>query len=320
MSDLQARSAEFAMEEADGEFTALCGRAPVSALHGYAREVIAYTRGKGKLSCTSDGYEPCENGDEIAARFAYDPEADVENTPHSVFCAGGAGFIVPWQDVDEYKHIDADYVLAPEGQTVVPKPAVIAKKYRIDEDELEKIMLRLFGDGTPRKAAGKRVISAPKAEKPKKKAEKPLRHMIIVDGYNVIYAWESLKNTAAINLEDARRTLMDMLSNYVAFTKKEVVLVFDAYRVKDGRGSDFSQGGLRVVFTKQDETADAYIEKMMHDLGPDYSIRTVTGDRLVQFAALHSGVLRMTPKEFEAEVTRVGAEINDFLRKLEENR
>jgi hypothetical protein len=170
MSDLQARSAEFAMEEADGEFTALCGRAPVSALHGYAREVIAYTRGKGKLSCTSDGYEPCENGDEIAARFAYDPEADVENTPHSVFCAGGAGFIVPWQDVDEYKHIDADYVLAPEGQTVVPKPAVIAKKYRIDEDELEKIMLRLFGDGTPRKAAGKRVISAPKAEKPKKKA------------------------------------------------------------------------------------------------------------------------------------------------------
>ena len=109
-----------------------------------------------------------------------------------------------------------------------------------------------------------------------------------------------------------------MLSNYVAFTKTELVLVFDAYRVKDGRGSNFSHDGFRVVFTKQDETADAYIEKMMHDLGPDYSIRTVTGDRLVQFAAVHSGVLRMTPKEFEAEVTRVGAEINDFLRKLEE--
>ncbi|MBQ8402959.1 MAG: TetM/TetW/TetO/TetS family tetracycline resistance ribosomal protection protein [Clostridia bacterium] len=318
MADLQARSAEFAPEEADGEFITLCGRAPVSALRGYMKEVIAYTRGKGKLSCTSDGYEPCGNEAEVAAEFAYDPEADVENTPHSVFCAGGAGFIVPWQDVEEYKHLDANYALAPEGQTVMPKPAVIAKKYRIDEDELEKIMFRLFGDGSPRKAGGKRVVSAGKAEKPKKKAAKPLRHMIIVDGYNVIYAWESLKNIAAVNLDDARKTLMDILSNYVAFTKKELVLVFDAYRVKDGRGSDFSHDGFRVVFTKQEETADAYIEKMMHDLGPDYSIRTVTGDRLVQFAAVHSGVLRMTPKEFEAEVTRVGAEINDFLKKLEE--
>lgn len=320
MADLQARSAEFSLEEADGEFTTLCGRAPVAALRGYVREVIAYTRGKGKLSCTSDGYEPCENEAEVAAEFAYDPEADVENTPHSVFCAGGAGFIVPWQEVEEYKHLDANYVLAPEGQTVMPKPAVIAKKYRLGEDELEKIMFRLFGDGSPRKAGGKRVVSAEKAEKPKKKAAKPMRHMIIVDGYNVIYAWESLKAIAAENLEDARKTLMDILSNYVAFTKKELVLVFDAYRVKDGRGSDFSHDGFRVVFTKQDETADAYIEKMMHELGPDYSIRTVTGDRLVQFAAVHSGVLRMTPGEFEAEVTRVGTEINDFLKKLEENR
>ncbi len=318
MADLQARSAEFALEEADGEFTTLCGRAPVAALRGYTRDVIAYTRGKGKFSCTSDGYEPCENEAEVAAEFAYDPEADVENTPHSVFCAGGAGFIVPWQEVEEYKHLDANYVLAPEGQTVMPKPAVIAKKYRLGEDELEKIMFRLFGDGSPRKAGGTRVVSASKAEKPKKKAAKPLRHMVIVDGYNVIYAWESLKSIAAVSLEDARKTLMDILSNYVAFTKKELVLVFDAYRVKDGRGSDFSHDGFRVVFTKQDETADAYIERMMHDLGPDYSIRTVTGDRLVQFAAVHSGVLRMTPKEFEAEVTRVGAEINDFLKKLEE--
>lgn len=320
MADLQARSAEFSLEEADGEFTTLCGRAPVAALRGYVREVIAYTRGKGKLSCTSDGYEPCENEAEVAAEFAYDPEADVENTPHSVFCAGGAGFMVPWQEVEKYKHLDANYVLAPEGQTVMPKPAVIAKKYRLGEDELEKIMFRLFGDGSPRKAGGKRVVSAEKAEKPKKKAAKPMRHMIIVDGYNVIYAWESLKAIAAENLEDARKTLMDILSNYVAFTKKELVLVFDAYRVKDGRGSDFSHDGFRVVFTKQEETADAYIEKMMHELGPDYSIRTVTGDRLVQFAAVHSGVLRMTPGEFEAEVTRVGTEINDFLKKLEENR
>ncbi len=318
MADLQARAADFAMEEADGELATLCGRAPVAAMQGYTREVIAYTRGRGKLACTSDGYEPCENAAEVIEAAVYDPEADVENTPHSVFCSGGAGFIVPWQEVEEYKHLDASYALAPEGQTVVPRPAAVAKKYRLEEGELEKIMFRLFGDGTPRKAGSARMVSAAKAEKPKKKAAKPQRQMVIVDGYNVIYAWESLKELAAVNLDDARKTLMDILSNYVAFTKKELVLVFDAYRVKDGRGSDFSHDGFRVVFTKQEETADAFIEKMMHELGPDYSIRTVTGDRLVQFAAVHAGVLRMTPKEFEAEVTRVGAEINAFLRELAE--
>ncbi|MBQ9745503.1 MAG: NYN domain-containing protein, partial [Clostridia bacterium] len=123
---------------------------------------------------------------------------------------------------------------------------------------------------------------------------------------------------SAYSLEKARETLMDILSNYFSYTKTELTLFFDAYIFKDGEGSDFTHDGYRVVYTRQDQTADTFIEKMMHDLGPDYSIRTVTGDRLVQFAAVHSGVLRMTPKEFEAEVTRVGAEINDFLKKLEE--
>jgi predicted RNA-binding protein with PIN domain len=304
------------VEASDGEFTVIIGRAPVSELHGYTSEIISFTRGKGSISCTSDGYEPCHNAEQIISEFAYDPEADVENTPHSVFCAGGAGFVVPWNEVDEYKHLDASWALEGTAPKIIPKASGLAKKYRIDEDELNAIMLRIFGPEKPRKANEPKVISAGKPEKPKKKDAKPMRRMTIVDGYNVIFSWESLKAVSEVNLEDARKTLMDIMSNYVSFTKTELVIVFDAYLVKEGRGSDFERDGYRVVFTKEDQTADAYIEKMMHELGPDYSVRVVTGDRLVQNAAVHSGVLRMTTKEFEAEVTRIGKEIDDFVKKL----
>ena len=144
------------------------------------------------------------------------------------------------------------------------------------------------------------------------------RQMVIVDGYNVIWAWDSLRELAEFRLEKAREALMDLLSNYVAFTKTELTLVFDAYRVKDGVGSDFVHDGYRVVYTREDQTADAYIEQMMHELGPNYSIRMVSGDRLLQFSAVHSGILRVTAKEFEEEVRSVGNEITEFIRKLSE--
>ena len=143
--------------------------------------------------------------------------------------------------------------------------------------------------------------------------------MVIVDGYNLIYSWDDLKAIADYSLEKARETLMDILSNYVAYTKYELVLVFDAYLVKDGEGSDFTHDGYRVVYTRQDQTADAFIEKMMHTLGPDYSIRMVSGDKLLQFSAVHSGISRMTAKEFYDEVTTVGNQINDFIKKMTYN-
>ena len=142
--------------------------------------------------------------------------------------------------------------------------------------------------------------------------------MVIIDGYNLIYSWESLKKTAEFSLEKAREELMDILSSYVAYTKIELLLVFDAYLVKDGEGSEFTKDGYTVVFTKADQTADAYIEKVMHDLGPDYSIRMVTSDRLLQYSAVHSGIFRMTTQEFIDELTRVGNEITAFIRKLTE--
>ena len=319
MSDLQMRSAEFDVEASDETTTAIRGRAPVSELHGYTKELISYTRGQGRLSCTPDGYDLCHNPEQTAASFGYDPEADLDNTPHSVFCAHGAGFIVPWNEVDDYKHLDADAALPSSAESMLPKASRLAKQYSLSDEELEAIMLREFGPIKRRRYSEPKISSQQKNDRRvTKKNAIPHQRLVIVDGYNVIYAWDSLKEIAEFSLEKARQTLMDLLSNYVAFTKTQLTLVFDAYLVKDGVGSDFMHDGYRVVFTKQDQTADTFIEQMMHALGPNYSIQVVTGDRLLQLSAVHAGILRMTAKEFEDEIIAVSNEITDFVKKLAE--
>lgn len=319
MAELQARFAEFEILSNENDIAVLSGRGPVSELHGYARELTAYTAGKGRMSCVSDGYEPCHNADEIIAERGYDPEADLRNTPHSVFCAHGAGFTVPWNEVDAYKHLTVELDAEKKEEVIVPKASSLAKKYDLSDEELEAIMLRAFGPIKRRQYRDvKTVMNEERRKTPKKKATKPQHNIVIVDGYNVIFAWESLKSLAEKNLDDARESLMNLLANYVGFTKTELILVFDAYLVKEGQGSDFERDGYRVVYTKHEQTADAFIEKLMHELGPDYSARVVTADRLVQCSAVNSGILRMTPKEFADELTAVGNEINEFVRKYAE--
>ncbi len=326
MSDLQNRHADFTLEASTEETATLTGRGPVATLHGYIREVISYTRGQGRMTCISDGYEPCHNADEVVAAAGYDPEADTENTPHSVFCSHGAGVLVPWREVDAHKHLEPNIsrpvsnTPADAADTVIPRPSGLAKRYSLSDEELEAIMLREFGPIKRRKYTEPKRIAAVPAKAVKPKPPKPARRLVIVDGYNLIFAWETLKEVADYSLEKARETLMDILASYTAFTKTELWLVFDAYRVKDGVGSDFNRDGLRVVYTKQNQTADAYIEKAIHDMGPDYSIRVVTGDYLLQISAVTSGVSRMTTKEFAAEVTAVGSEITEFIRRLERMR
>ena len=320
MTDLQTKSATFEMESTDGDYTVISGRAPVSELHGYTRELISYTRGQGRLFCTADGYEPCHNAEQIVSETGYDPEADLENTPHSVFCAHGAGFVVPWKEVDSYKHLEAQIDAPSASDTILPKAAKIARKYQLSDEDLEAIMLREFGPIKRRRYTEPKIITADKPSKASKKKEaEPIRRLVIVDGYNLIYSWDALKEIADESLEKARETLMDILSSYVAYTKQELTLVFDAYLVKDGEGSDFMHDGYRVVYTKENQTADTYIEIMMHELGPNYHIKVVTGDRLLQFSAVHAGVSRITAKEFEAEVTAIGREITNFIQKLTQN-
>lgn len=318
MNDLQMRYAEFAIEENTEAFTVICGRAPVATLHDYVAEVISYTRGEGKLTCVSDGYDECHNEGEVIEKFGYDPEGDLRNPPHSVFCEGGAGYVVNWREVDAKKHIQIDISNTEGVQTVIPKVTTLVRKYSLSDEDLEALMLREFGPIRRKKYSEPKVISAGKVKTNKKVLVKQ-ESMVIVDGYNLIYAWDTLKDIADYSLEKSRETLMDILANYVGYTKEKLTLVFDAYLVPEGTGSDFERDGYRVVFTKENQTADAFIEKMMHELGPNYKIRVVTGDRLVQFAAVHSGISRMTTKEFSDELITVGNEITEFVKKLAEN-
>ena len=321
MSDLQARFAEFEPESSDTERTVICGRAPVATLHDYTREVISYTHGEGRLFCTSDGYEPCHDQEDVVAKAGYDPEGDLENPPHSVFCAHGAGFTVHWSEVDSYKHLEPNVKDVCAGERILPRASTLARKYNVSDEELEAIMLRTFGPIRRKQYGEPKITSVAKKEKSRR--SKPLssqRNMVIIDGYNLIYADDRLKETALFSLEKAREELMDLLSSYVAYTKTELVLVFDAYLVKEGEGAEYPHDGYRVVYTKANQTADAYIEKMMYELGPDYSIRMVTNDRLLQFSAVQSGITRMTAQEFLEELTRVGNEITEFVRKLSESK
>ncbi len=319
MSDLQVRFADFAIDKSDNDRTTICGRAPVASLFDYTKELNSYTRGAGRMFCTSDGYEPCHNQDEIVEKTGYDPEGDLANPPHSVFCSHGAGFTVHWSEVDNYKHIEVDLETASVSEAIIPKAATLTRKYNISDDELESIMLRLFGPIKRKQYSEPKIIGNSKKESTDKhKILYSHRNLVIIDGYNLIFADEKLKKAADISLGKARDDLMDMLSNYTGYTKAEILLVFDAYLVKDGAGSEFMNNGYKVVFTKENETADTYIEKIMHQLGPDYSIRIVTNDRLLQFSAVHSGISRITTKEFMEELTHIGNEINDFLRKFSE--
>ena len=319
MSDLQARSASFELEYSDTENTVINGTAPVATIHDYPREVISYTHGKGRLFCTSDGYEPCHDQENIVTRIGYDPEGDMDNPPHSVFCAHGAGFTVHWSEVDSYKHLEVDIKDSGDGMTIIPKASALARKYSISDEELDAIMLRTYGPIRRKKYSEPKSMSFGTKDKPRKsKIIRSQRNMVIIDGYNLIYSDDELKKTSEYSLEKARDDLMNILSSYVAFTKTELVLVFDAYLVKDGNGTEFMHDGYKVVFTKEDQTADTYIERIMHELGPDYSIRMVTDDRLLQFSAVHSGISRVTAKEFLEELTRIGNEITEFVRKLSE--
>jgi len=320
MSDLQARFANFEIESSGTQSSVICGKAPVATIHDYTREVISYTRGKGRLFCTSDGYEPCHDQEAIVSLVGYDPEADLDNPPHSVFCAHGAGFTVHWSEVDSYKHLEAIIDDDHEGAAIIPRASALARKYSMSDEELEAIMLRTYGPiRRKRYSEPKRMSFDNKKDKPRKsKIVRSQRNMVIVDGYNLIYSDDTLKSTAEFSLEKARDDLMNILSSYVGYTKCELVLVFDAYLVDDNKGTELSHDGYKVVYTKENETADTYIEKLMYELGPDYSIRMVTNDRLLQFSAVHSGVSRMTAKEFLEELTRIGNEISEYVRRLSE--
>ncbi len=311
ISDVRAMYGEFESPEDAGEMMLLCGSAPVATMRDYATTLAAYTGGRGRLSCRLEGYKPCHNTEEVVTQIGYEPESDLENSPDSVFCAHGAGFNVKWNEVREYMHIDTGFGKI-EAQAEV-RPRVNMRNLSIDDKELEAIMVREFGPIRRPQYSAAKSASSDSARKAAQTVQK--KEFLIVDGYNVIHSWDDLKEMAADSLDTARHRLMDILSNYRGFTGSELVLVFDAYKIHGNPGSKFDYHNVHVVYTADGETADAYIEKLSHDIGKNYSVRVITSDNLIRVSAMRSGVLRTSASEFENEVDWVYMQISDVLKK-----
>lgn len=308
ISDVRAMNGSFSSPEESDGMSRLEGKAPVSAMNGYAQELAAYTHGKGRLSLDAGGYFPCRNSAPIIEAAGYDPDTDVDNPSYSVFCAHGGGFDVPWDKVKDYMHLES--VLKSEK---APPPAV-HRCISIDERELEAIMEREFG---PIRRA---VYSAPTVNAaPQPVQTESRRQYIIVDGYNLIFANDELKHLAADRLDLARGRLADMLVSYCGYTKAELVLVFDGFRTPDNPGSRSEYHNIHVAYTATGETADAYIERIAAQIGRNFAVRVVTSDNLIRLSALRSGVLRTSSKEFSAELEQVLKSIDEILKQSNMN-
>ena len=333
MTDIQKMLGEFDPPKTEGEMTVLTGSAPVVTMREYQKEVISYTSGRGRLSCTLKGYYPCHNQEEVVEAVGYDPEADLENPTGSVFCAHGAGFVVNWDQVEEYMHVESSWN-APAGQETNPEKPVTAKnwkeeneKYLATEKELEEIFERTYG---PIRKPGEEPPVGRSVKGWKKSRRDPLegygksvsdykqkktpdgeKEYLLVDGYNIIFAWEDLKELAAVNIDGAREKLMDILCNYQGFKKSTLILVFDAYKVKGNPGSVETYHNIHVVYTKEAETADQYIEKTVHEIGRKYRVTVATSDQLEQVIILGQGGQRMSARELLEDVIEVSHQIRE---------
>ena len=309
INDIRIMDGKISSPESNGITAVINGRAPVSEMRSYAKDVMAYTKGKGKLSLFSDGYAPCHNAEKVIDAAKYNPESDIANTPDSVFCSHGAGINVKWYDVEKYMHVTSGMdVETGDKIPSMPNPKLLKRNLNIDDKELEAIMEREFGP-IKRRQYSEAVLDTPKTAH----AAERKKEYIIVDGYNLIFAWDGLAALAKDNFDAARHILTDILCNYRGYTKCELVLVFDGYKVKGNTGEKSDYNGIHLVYTKENETGDMYIEKLVEEVGKNYSVRVVTSDNLIQVSALRAGVLRMPAREFIKEIERVNDQIKEII-------
>lgn len=339
MADVQRMSGTFDIPQIEGEYSVIRGNAPVATMRAYQTEVISYTKGRGRLFCTLKGYEPCHNAEEVMALAGYDSEADTEHPTGSVFCSHGAGFVVGWQDADEYMHVESGLRLAeeiPSDEERMLSPEMVPKNFPrqyvssnadremdasthssgyADEAELEAIFTRTYGSSKRDKNRFKRTISpastTAQAYRGKSSPAQGKEPYLLVDGYNIIFAWEELKELAAVNLDSARSRLMDMLCNYQGYKKMKLILVFDAYKVSGGLGSVLPYHNIHVIYTKEAETADQYIEKVVHKIGQHYDVTVATSDNLEQMIIFGSGARRLSAAGLWEDMQAMQAEIRE---------
>ncbi len=319
MADLQRMGGELAPPETQGEHALFTGAAPVSALRDYGAEVAAYTKGQGRLSCAPGGYRPCPRQEQIVAETGYDPERDLDNPADSVFCEGGAGRVVKWRDVSARAHVDSGF--SPDGTPVKrndsgPSSArSAAYAGTVEQDkELRAIFERTYGP--VKRRTFQKPLPAADAAPAYRAAPLPAGpEYLLVDGYNVIFAWDELKAAAGENLDAARRMLCDLMSDYQGFRKCHVIVVFDAYKVKGGEETVEKYHNIHLVYTKEAETADAYIERTTYQLGREHRVRVVSSDAAEQMIILGHGALRVSAAAFREEMVQTRGEIKAVLEK-----
>ena len=328
MSDIGQMNGSFEGPEAEDKqgMVRLTGTAPVSEMRDYQREVWAYTKGRGRITLTLKGYEPCHNAEEVIEEIGYDSERDVDNPTGSVFCAHGAGFLVKWDEVPEYMHIKEDFLAEKPG---IEQDEVMAVRMGNhcnysggysssydDDPELLTIMEREFGSKQKERdrysSYRKQTVSTPVRHTTVIKENEPKKEYLLVDGYNIIFAWEELNELAKASIDAARNKLMDILSNYQGFIGCTLILVFDAYKVKGNQGEVQKYHNIYVVYTKEAETADQYIEKTTHEIGRKYKVTVATSDALEQVIVMGQGAYRISARDFYEEVERTEKQIREI--------
>ena len=328
MSDIGQMNGSFEGPEAEDKqgMVRLTGTAPASEMRDYQREVWAYTKGCGRITLTLKGYEPCHNAEEVIEEIGYDSERDVDNPTGSVFCAHGAGFLVKWDEVPEYMHIKEDFLAEKPGIEQDEVMAVqmgnhcnysggYSSSYD-DDPELLTIMEREFGSKQKERdrysSYRKQTVSTPVRHTTVIKENEPKKEYLLVDGYNIIFAWEELNELAKASIDAARNKLMDILSNYQGFIGCTLILVFDAYKVKGNQGEVQKYHNIYVVYTKEAETADQYIEKTTHEIGRKYKVTVATSDALEQVIVMGQGAYRISARDFYEEVERTEKQIREI--------
>lgn len=321
MTDIERMSGKLDPPDTEGDTAILTGIAPVVTLREYHRDLAAYTSGKGRLTCHTYGYLPCHDAEDVILSRGYDPDADLWQPADSVFCSHGSGYLVPWNEVPSQAHVENGYQQEEnhrrrEEQEAYEAMSVAERRrqgyvedYVLGEEEIRSILGRAYGANRSAKKGWKRqrrrMITAENSRVPKAAANKNQEKYLLVDGYNIVFAWEELNALAKENIDAARDRLMDILCNYQAYCGMTLILVFDAYRVRGGIGQMMDYHNIHVVYTKEAETADQYIEKLAHRIGQDYDVTVATSDGVVQLIILGQGCKVWSARDFEAEIRRV---------------
>lgn len=315
MTDIQNMGGEFSSPHTSGNMSIITGTAPVSKMQDYMKDVTAYTAGNGKLFCNISGYTPCHNSDEVIENIGYNPENDTDNPCGSVFCAHGSGFTVKWDEVKDYMHLEG--VLEKKSYSPQDTSERISNYVSsvINDEELLRIFEKTYGPVKVKNynaVTPRRTVTQQKTHT-KKPIQRSSTHYLLVDGYNIIFAWDELKKAAEQSLDLARELLIQKLCNYRGYTGVELILVFDAYKVKGNPGEVEEVHNISVVYTKEAETADAYIEKVTHELAKKHHVRVATSDNLEQLIILGNGAIRVSASAFEKEVNDAENEIRRFI-------